>query len=147
MIADSTVAYRSAKPPLFLALRRRRHLVELAATPHAASSARRVVRELTESWRLPLDAERQQDLALLTSELLTNAVTHAGGGRVTLGVRLRGRRLRVEVGDEDPSPPLLTTPPETCAHGRGLLLVDQLAADWGWRPTSTGKRVWFEVRP
>jgi anti-sigma regulatory factor (Ser/Thr protein kinase) len=146
MIADSAVAYRSARSPLFLALRRRRHLVELAATPQAAGSGRRLVRELTESWRLPLDSARAHEVALLTSELLTNAVIH-GGGRVTLGVRMRGNRLRVEVGDEDPRPPVLAEPTERCTHGRGLLLVDQLAADWGWRLTRGGKRVWFEVRP
>jgi anti-sigma regulatory factor (Ser/Thr protein kinase) len=31
-------------------------------------------------------------------------------------------------------------------NGRGLLLVDQLADSWGWRPETGGKLVWFRLR-
>ncbi len=149
MIADSTVAFRPARwYPLFSALVRHRHVVELDATARAVADGRRLVRGLVERWRLPLAAEREQELVLMTSELLTNAVVHAGAaGQVALEARWRGGRLRVEVADGDRRPPVTRAPSADLPHGRGLLLVDQLAADWGWRPTRRGKRVWFEVRP
>jgi serine/threonine-protein kinase RsbW len=87
------------------------------------------------------------DAVLCLSELATNAVIHSHsgqpGGSYTVSAELGPRRLRVEVRDqggpwtpaEDPDDP----------HGRGLLIVRQLAADWGRAGGVTGWTVWFEM--
>ncbi|RAY15514.1 histidine kinase [Actinomadura craniellae] len=63
--------------------------------------------------------------------------------------RLRLRRGRdslwVEVFDSDLRLPRIRSAGETDEGGRGLYLVDQLAARWGARPTTDGKAVWFEL--
>ncbi|OKJ34944.1 hypothetical protein AMK24_21375 [Streptomyces sp. CB02366] len=91
------------------------------------------------------------DAVLLISELTTNAVLHTGTGQVLCGLTLTGdgKRLRIELHDEDSAP---VRPPEREAgpddeSGRGLLLVRQLAESWGsTRSTRAGgKVVWAEL--
>ncbi|WP_372455949.1 ATP-binding protein [Streptomyces buecherae] len=88
--------------------------------------------------------------ALLTSELVANAVDHgANGGHATVGVHVwcEATRLHVEVRDPSDAPPRRRDVSELDEQGRGLTLVDALATRWGYDPTSPGpgKRVWFEV--
>jgi anti-sigma regulatory factor (Ser/Thr protein kinase) len=88
-------------------------------------------------------------VALLASEVVTNAVLH-GHGPVELFLEDDGIRLKVEVSDGEPGPlPWLPGRP-AYGHksGRGLLIVDSLADRWGCRPHSTAPRkiVWFELR-
>jgi anti-sigma regulatory factor (Ser/Thr protein kinase) len=96
--------------------------------------------------RLPLEA--RADLALLTTELVTNSVLHGElppQARISLRVREGGGRLRVEVRDEGPgfTPP--SHPPAADAvSGRGLMLVDRIARAWGIE-RSCGTCVWFEL--
>jgi anti-sigma regulatory factor (Ser/Thr protein kinase) len=84
---------------------------------------------------------------LLTSEVVTNAVVHAGTDMVvTVSVRPRG--LRVEVADGSPDAVLLSSSPGSEPEpggGRGLLLVQMMASGWGVEPVETGKIVWFEL--
>jgi hypothetical protein len=54
--------------------------------------------------------------------------------------------VRISVTDTDPLIPALRTPVEEAEHGRGLHLVDVLAARWGVDPGGVGKSVWFELR-
>jgi hypothetical protein len=49
------------------------------------------------------------------------------------------------VEDTSTAPPKLQPDSVDAEGGRGLVLVDTLAADWGWERTSTGKLVWFEL--
>jgi PAS domain S-box-containing protein len=67
----------------------------------------------------------------------------------TKDFRLRLRRgeraVWVEVLDNDMRLPRIRSAGETDEGGRGLYLVDQLAARWGSRPTNDGKAVWFEI--
>ena len=81
---------------------------------------------------------------LLTSEVVTNATAH-GGGLVTLTVDLDGEGLRVEVCDESPRRPVPREESLLAEGGRGLHIVDALAADWGARPDKRGKKVWFRL--
>lgn len=92
------------------------------------------------------DLEELCDLAaLLTSEVVTNAVVH-GSGRVEVRPTLREHGLRVEVGDANPTPPARLQAGVGEEHGRGVALVDSLAGSWGVRPgAGGGKVVWFEV--
>jgi anti-sigma regulatory factor (Ser/Thr protein kinase) len=90
------------------------------------------------------DDERIDEAALMTTELATNAVEHAGTP-FTLTAELTGRRLRVDIRDESTAPPVVdrvSSPP--VVGGRGLALVAALADRWGHRPDATGKSVWFE---
>jgi anti-sigma regulatory factor (Ser/Thr protein kinase) len=84
---------------------------------------------------------------LLTNEVVTNAIVHAATAcRLRLS-EPRSGVLRVEVHDGTDSAAALPVSPPTPAseNGRGLLLVDVLAAAWGISPHPTGKTVWFDV--
>lgn len=88
------------------------------------------------------DVECVDDVALLTSELVTNAVTHAGSVAEVVLVR-RPRAVRVEVGDRDGTAPQKRPPDDR--GGRGLHLVEAVADRWGVDRRANGKVVWFEI--
>ncbi|GAA2001238.1 hypothetical protein GCM10009799_30590 [Nocardiopsis rhodophaea] len=91
---------------------------------------------------------------LLTSELATNALTHsasgAAGGKFEITVHRAPGWARVEVRDlgsaEQPRAQH-SDPYDTSEHGRGLDLVEALAAKWGTEPRrdGLGRMVWFEL--
>jgi anti-sigma regulatory factor (Ser/Thr protein kinase) len=82
--------------------------------------------------------------ALLVTELVNNAITHAGRPQ-QLRLRLITDRLVIEVGDTDPRPPQPLAGDPSDEGGRGLLILAALASDWGVRPLGTGKVVWCEL--
>lgn len=99
-------------------------------------------------WSWPRDGVGSGNAALVVAELAANAVTHGSIPgrcfRVGLGVRPTGC-LRIEVTDTrgERLPALLAGGGES---GRGLVLVNALAADWGVRPyLPSGKTVWADV--
>jgi len=93
-----------------------------------------------------LGEEGLATVELLTSEVVTNALLH-GRDAPRLVVACRGQTVRVSVEDADPRWPTRQSVPETEMRGRGIALVDALAAAWGIeRLDQVGKRVWFEVR-
>ncbi|PZG10285.1 PAS domain S-box protein [Nonomuraea aridisoli] len=118
-------------------------------TPHAPAHARKFVRQVLGEWRLSHLAE---DAVLLTSELVTNAVVHAGTG-VELTCRLDldavPARLEIEVDDHHPARTIPQTPGESPGglptSGRGLALAALLADAWGVTYTRTAKRVWVRM--
>jgi serine/threonine-protein kinase RsbW len=81
---------------------------------------------------------------LLTSELVTNALLHAGTDLV-VHVEAENGTVRVAVDDGSANGPRLGSPDTIDLGGRGLPLVASLADRWGWEPLPVGKRVWFEV--
>ena len=81
---------------------------------------------------------------LLLSELVTNAVLHAGT-EIEVEVQLDGDILRVEVRDGDPRLPTVRHYSLLSGTGRGLALVAETARSWDVEPLPTGKRVWFEL--
>jgi anti-sigma regulatory factor (Ser/Thr protein kinase) len=82
---------------------------------------------------------------LLTSELVTNALVHTDDEAI-LTATVGPRGLRVEVRDFVARRPRLRVPAaDDGTNGRGLLLVQSLAAAWGVRPHAVGKSVWFEL--
>jgi anti-sigma regulatory factor (Ser/Thr protein kinase) len=123
----------------------------LAAQPASVAAARRLVREtLAEA---SIDADFADDVLLATSELVANAVLHAGGPvRVRLLVTVEPpASVRIEVGDESPVLPSLREYEADASTGRGLALVARLASRWGIEaaPAATsrvGKLVWCELR-
>lgn len=121
----------------------------LPRRPRSVPRARRLLREQTAPWNLTPDATATA--ALLLSELLTNAVTHA---RVPPGRELRARcallpdgTLRLEVDDANNTEPQPRDPAPDDESGRGLPLVATLSARWGTtpRPYGIGKTVWCEL--
>ncbi|MFE6866648.1 ATP-binding protein [Kitasatospora sp. NPDC057692] len=85
------------------------------------------------------------DVVLLVSELIGNAVRHAGAPGALLLVR-DASLLRIEVTDSSPRPPR----PRPTHHpadpgGLGLFLLGRLALRWGWYRNGPGKAVWCEV--
>jgi anti-sigma regulatory factor (Ser/Thr protein kinase) len=115
--------------------------VYLTAGPAAAAEARRCVREAIEAWGVSVDP---YVAALLTSELVTNAVRYAGGA-VKLFVTCACDHLRVYVHDASPEWPALLDTPVEAEDGRGLKLVASLSTDWGCYRTSAGKAVHFAL--
>jgi anti-sigma regulatory factor (Ser/Thr protein kinase) len=129
--------------------------IPIMANPAAASAARSVVQDAIRTWRVPVDA----DIAvLLTSELVTNAVTHGWtttGTFVVLTIACDAAGLRVDVHDGSGDLPVLDTGlldadllgegPAEAETGRGLLLVTALSAEWGSYRTPAGKAVYFTL--
>jgi len=110
-----------------------------AQSPRAA---RRFVTQALTGWD---DGDLTDTVTLLVSELVTNAVLHAGS-EVEVAVRLTATAARVEVTDASGA----AIAPRDAANdedsGRGLALVGNLARRWGVRPApGGGKTVWFEV--
>lgn len=97
------------------------------------------------------DGDRVQDVRLMVSELLTNAVDHGDGPTIDICVSRTPTGLRVEVHDQGPSGPdldrvdaLLGKHDLLSEDGRGLLLVATYADRWGFAAGS-GTTVWVEV--
>jgi anti-sigma regulatory factor (Ser/Thr protein kinase) len=128
-----------------------RSYLELGALPTAVPCARLHTRQLLWEWGLTGLAA---DTELLVSELVTNAVK-ATAGQQQAAIRLQlscdNTRVRVEVWDADPRPPVPKddTPDLEEEGGRGLFLVAALSARWDWYPTEqpAGKVVWCELMP
>ena len=115
----------------------------LRATPAAPSKARETVRELLVAWGYP---ELCDTAMLLTSELVTNAVRHAGTRVHLLVQRLPAGGIRLAVSDAAPGDwPQVNKPGVDQESGRGMWLVDKLSNSWGTTRGRSGKTVWFEL--
>ena len=118
--------------------------------PSAVAAARRFVRESLVVWGLPDGDDRVTDAVLLASELVTNAVVHAGT-RVQLTCRLNGTTVEVSVLDRHPAR-VIPDPPSSAADvdrpsGRGLLLPAALSSSWGVTYAPEAKAIWFRLGP
>jgi anti-sigma regulatory factor (Ser/Thr protein kinase) len=111
---------------------------ELTSVRAGRLFARDVVRE----WGFDGLAD---DVQLATSELITNAVRHAGSD-VVLSLRL-DRKLTVEVVDSHPElrRPEVAADDVLATSGRGLHIVAAVSSDWGVRRVRDGKAVWFTL--
>jgi anti-sigma regulatory factor (Ser/Thr protein kinase) len=118
--------------------------VTLPAARPAAALAREATRAAVAAWQLGHLAD---EAVLLVSELVTNAVQHAGPGASATVLRLEygDGWLRIEVHDSSPHTPRPRTPDWLDESGFGLMLVDALAAKWGVQQTREGKAVWAEL--
>lgn len=146
--------------------------LDLPATPRSAGDARRFVAAQCDRWGLPLLVE---DGVLAVSELVANAVVH-GRSAVRLTLSLTGDVVEVAVGDENPRPPVvrpvrlsldedidqavalsrdqldepgaqwLIGEAGSITAGRGMLIVDAIADEWGISSRAVGKDVWFRLR-
>jgi anti-sigma regulatory factor (Ser/Thr protein kinase) len=97
--------------------------------------------------RRGLPAEALGVLQLLVTEAVANAVEH-GAGPITVELTCTGGDVRVAVHDTAPARPVLRHVGAMATGGRGVALIDLLAAGWGVRgEPGPGKTVWFDVRP
>lgn len=109
--------------------------------PTSVSEARRFARDVLAEWGLD---DLLDDVVLLTSELVTNAVTHAGTP-MTVAVVREEDRLRIDVFDQHPTrvlPVGANARPGAGEHGRGLLITSALSTAWGVEYRKDHKRVW-----
>jgi serine phosphatase RsbU (regulator of sigma subunit)/anti-sigma regulatory factor (Ser/Thr protein kinase) len=83
-------------------------------------------------------------VALLTSETVTNAITH-GRSEARLRAFVLPDVVRVEIGDDNARHPSRAERNDEALDGRGLDIVELLARSWGVHDEAGGKVVWFEV--
>jgi anti-sigma regulatory factor (Ser/Thr protein kinase) len=110
----------------------------------ANTTSARLARELVRSNLAGFDVTMIEVAELLVSELVTNAVAHAQSAP-TMRIDVSRQGIKVAVHDDAPGPVTVQDAADDAPGGRGLLLVDSLAASWGWAPTDMGKRVWFTL--
>ncbi|WP_438290976.1 ATP-binding protein [Streptomyces sp. HUAS TT7] len=117
----------------------------LPGTARAVTDARHQVVAEIRGWGLPVSSGVVETVALVTSELLTNAVQHAGHGPISVAARLKDDTVRVEVCDSSRALPKPSLPDEDDEHGRGLFIVAALAVRHDVEATESGKRCWAEI--
>ncbi|WP_405141040.1 ATP-binding protein [Sphaerisporangium sp. NBC_01403] len=118
--------------------------LELVGTVASVPVARAFVRGMLGMGHPALD-----DVVLLVSELMTNAVLHSdsrGGGPVSITLLECGQAIRVTVRDAgSDSRPRVSD--DLCGEGgRGLFLVEEISQCWGTYEDETGRAVWCEVK-
>jgi anti-sigma regulatory factor (Ser/Thr protein kinase) len=113
--------------------------LRLAERNTSAALARQFTRTTLTSWNC---GGSHDDIVLVVSELVTNALLHGHGTPV---VRLLDEpdRLRIEVCDDSPSLPVSHSVTDT--SGLGLRVVEQVSAAWGASRRGRGKVVWCEL--
>jgi anti-sigma regulatory factor (Ser/Thr protein kinase) len=146
---DKSVAYTTLqRQPMWPLVSR----LELAALPTAVSCARRHARAVTLEWGLAALAD---DVELVASELLTNAV-RASASMATRSVATPAVRMflasdlrlvLIRVWDGNSQLPTRRDAQPDDDSGRGLMLVECLASEWGVYEKAHGKVVWALLEP
>lgn len=124
----------------------RRDSFRLPRHPASVGLARRRVREHLVAWGHKEGSGDLEDIVLVVSELATNVVRHGPllerEFEVAVTALADGACL-VEVSDEDMTVPRIRDVGDREETGRGLRLVEHLAAAWGvWSRGRHGKTVW-----
>jgi anti-sigma regulatory factor (Ser/Thr protein kinase) len=110
----------------------------------AGNSSPRVARQLVRSTLAGFSPPVVEVAELLVSELVANAVRHASSAPI-VHIEIDYDGIHVDVQDASAAAPQVQPASEDAGSGRGLVLVDSLAAAWGWSKTREGKRVWFTL--
>ncbi|MFD7663029.1 ATP-binding protein [Streptomyces sp. NPDC059788] len=115
----------------------------LLCKPESVRRARRLVDTALDTWGLDALID---EVSVVASELVTNAVQHSKCRRLRFRVsRPAHGRVLVTVTDRSFARPILRAPCAQDTHGRGLILVAELADRWGTKRRSFGKSVWAEL--
>jgi anti-sigma regulatory factor (Ser/Thr protein kinase) len=122
--------------------------------PDTVPTARARTKAVLAEWEITSGDLLLGDIAVVISELISNAVTASralpGLAEIRVWLCCDRRRLLIEVGDHCVDPPLFVPPSDEALSGRGLLVVDKLSSgDWGWFPATPhglAKVVWAEIR-
>ncbi|MFB7075483.1 ATP-binding protein [Streptomyces sp. NPDC056290] len=123
--------------------------MSFTSTPRGARLARKLASHRLDTWGYPYESDTNTTVTLIVAELVSNAVTHGRVPGRDFALSLshdEGRGVvRIEVTDTHPVLPTRRTPGTDEDGGRGLLLVDALATDWGVHDRlGPGKTVWAE---
>jgi anti-sigma regulatory factor (Ser/Thr protein kinase) len=124
-------------------------------TPGRDLTAVRAVRAFTratlERWEIE---DRRDDITLVVSELLTNALEHAAtrpqGWPVRVGLLQSrpGTAVLCAVADASTAPPVPVPPGHLSESGRGLQVIEEISDSWGYTTApSRGKVVWATFDP
>ncbi len=117
-----------------------RWVLRLSPDVRHVREARRFVRDVVAPW----GAGSLDEVTIMTSEVVTNAMVHARS-HITLRVRHAGTFGRVEVHDDSTDIPKPQPLDLNRSGGNGLIILDALATKWGVKSTADhGKIVWFE---
>ena len=123
-------------------------MADLELTLRAESTSVSEARRAVERMAGGVEDRLLQDLRLLVSEVVTNAVRHAGLATdepIELRISVDRARIRVEVHDSGPGFEPPEAPPTLYREsGFGLFLVDRIADRWGVS-SDGGTTVWFEL--
>jgi anti-sigma regulatory factor (Ser/Thr protein kinase) len=112
--------------------------------PHEPESVPAARRFATKALRGSLP-ETLEAVELMVSELATNCIRHTDSG-FELTITRTGHDIRIEATDQAGGTPTMRSPKPTDPSGRGLKIIDMLAAEWGVRADSPlGKTVWFTI--
>ncbi|MGW7578544.1 SpoIIE family protein phosphatase [Streptomyces sp. NPDC054765] len=113
------------------------------ADPSGTAEVRSALRRTLDQWRA---GAVMHHIEVAASELIANALTHTESGALVSMELLPGtpRRIRLEVEDRSSRWPRRRSPGETATSGRGLMLVEALADEWGAEPRGAGKALWCE---
>ncbi|WP_329391381.1 SpoIIE family protein phosphatase [Streptomyces sp. NBC_01716] len=116
------------------------------ADPEGLIETRAVLRQALVDWHMPALVD---DVQLAAGEMLVNVLLHTEGGAVLTLEVVPGpvRRVRLWVKDRSSAWPRRRWPGEAATSGRGLLMIDAVAARWGVEPRGDGKAVWCEFAP
>jgi anti-sigma regulatory factor (Ser/Thr protein kinase) len=121
---------------------------EFPAVLESVHGARDLLARLSDEWKLDESTRAPADLAV--SELVTNALLHAGTP-IRLRVSRLGSGVKVEVFDGDRRLPVVSSanPESLLANrsmtGRGLALIATISDRWGADPVGSGKVIWAEL--
>lgn len=114
--------------------------------PSEHSTVREVRRDVElalYTWRLDGLVD---DITLMVSEMVTNAIVHTATPRIGAAiVRTGAEAVRLEVTDRSGDQPLSRPMDDDFESGRGIALIDTLSDKWGWEVSANGKKVWAEL--
>lgn len=118
-------------------------VIDIAANPALVIRIRHNVRAALRAWGL---AELADDMALMASELVGNALRYAASSGVGVLLKVQGDFVLLEVTDAADQEPSVRAASAVDENGRGVFLVDALAEAWGTRPRpGGGKVVWARL--
>lgn len=119
------------------------------AVRHEPASAAVVRRRITDVLKAAsVTTDSIEDVVLVASELVNNAVVHtAGSADEALDVEwfLENAAVTVRITDGSPALPRQRSTDDADTGGRGLAIVGAMSTDWGVERTATGKQVWARV--
>ncbi|RSO21602.1 ATP-binding protein [Streptomyces sp. WAC 06725] len=117
------------------------------STPRAAGQARTYAREVAAKSMPGITGEQLAQVELLVSELVTNACRYGTepGDLIAVGVTTSATGAQVQVHDPARRRPRHKPPNVNRQRGRGLLIIEAIASNWGVTDRPLGKIVWAEL--
>ncbi|WP_214416488.1 ATP-binding protein [Sphaerisporangium fuscum] len=119
-------------------------VIDLVGSPESVARAREFIRR-----KLREDHPAFDDVTLLTSEVVTNAVVHSDsrcGGKVIVALADCHDFIHVDVVDAGAETTPCVRQEDFTEGGRGLMLVETLSSAWGTYDHHRGRTVWFQVK-